>query len=571
LQKIEIRASILANRVIFCANTNEHGTWKLVWGKTDGVTRPITGIRDMIADLNEFLSLSPERRELLTLLLQESGIDVSRLFIVPQGRETTIFPLSFAQQRLWFLDQWMPGHSAYNELIAVRLRGQLNIAVLEQSLNEIVRRHEALRTTFTLIDGRPMQVIGAPVPLALLLLEVSGSSTDEQEIMVQQLATREVQQSFDLGRGPLLRVTVLRLGAEEHVVFLTMHHIVADGWSMGVFVRELVALYEAFAAGRSSPLPELPIQYADFACWQRQWLQGKTLEVQLAYWKKQLGNPGPPLLLPADRPRPAVQSFRGARWSFTFPALLSESLRSRSQQEGCTLFMTLLAAFQMLLFVYSGQDDIVVGTDVANRSRVETEGLIGFFVNQLVLRTSLSGNPTFREVLRRVHEVTLAAYAHQDLPFDRLVEALNIPRDLSRTPLFQVKFVLQNPPISAMELPGLTLQLMEFNRGTAKFDVLFNMWDTNDGLVGALDYNTDLFDTSTIMRMVMHFESILQQVTAQPDVQLDAFVAHVAETDRQQQVRRQQERKTTNLQKLERAIRKTTQPAPRSEGIKNPP
>lgn len=517
-------------------------------------------------DANDFAALSPERRELLALLLQEAGIDASRLFIVPQSRETTVFPLSFAQQRLWFLDQWLPGNSAYNELVAVRLRGQLKLAVLAQSLNAIVRRHEALRTTISLIDGQPMQVIGAPEPIALLLLDLAGISAVEREPVVQQLATREAQRPFDLGRGPVLRVTVLRLGVAEHAVFLTMHHIVADGWSMGVFMRELVALYAAFSAGEPDPLPELPIQYADFAGWQRQWLQGKTLEVQLAYWKQQLGNPGPPLLLPTDRPRPAAQTFRGARWSFTFPALLAESLRQRSQQEGCTLFMTLLAAWKMLLYVYSGQDDIVVGTDVANRSRIETEGLIGFFVNQLVLRTSLTGNPSFREQLRRVQEVTMAAYAHQDLPFDRLVEALNIPRDLSRTPLFQVKFVLQNPPISAMELPGLTLQLMEFDRGTAKFDLLFNMWDSSDGLVGALDYSTDVFDAITITRMVTHFEIVLHQVVAEPDIRLDMLGEHLAETDRQQQQQRQKERKTTNLQKLERAIRKTPQTATRSGG-----
>jgi Condensation domain len=540
------------------------------WVGIDDValTRPITGICDMNNDLNELFSLSPERHELLTLLLQESGIDVSRLFIIPQGRETTVFPLSFAQQQLWFLNQWLPDNSAYNELVAVRLCGRLNIVVFEQSLDAIIRRHEALRTTFSLIDGRPMQTIGAPAPIALLLIELSGSSAVEQEAVVQQLATREAQRPFDLGRGPLLRVTLLRLGAEEHVVFLTMHHIVADGWSMGVFVRELVALYEAFSAGTSSRLPELPIQYVDFACWQRQWLQGEIFQAQLAYWRAQLGDLGP-LRLPTDRPRPAVQTFRGARWSFTLPGLLSASLRSQSQQEGYTLFMTLLAAWKLLLYVHSGQDDIVVGTDVANRSRIETEGLIGFFVNQLVLRTSLSGNPPIRELLRRIHDVTLEAYAHQDLPFDRLVEALNIPRDLSRTPLFQVKFVLQNPPISAMELPGLTLQLMEFNRGTAKFDLLCNMWDTSAGLVGALDYNTDLFDAITIIRMVEHFEIILHQIVAQPDIRLDMLVEYLAETDRQQQISRQKERKTTNLQKLERAIRKTAPTRPTE--IKNPP
>jgi hypothetical protein len=524
------------------------------------LTRPITEVHDMNDEWSDLASLSAERRELLILLLQESGVDASRLFIAPRARETTIFPLSFAQQRLWFLDQLLPGNSAYNELVPVRLRGRLNIAVLEQSLNEIIRRHEALHTTFRLVDGQPMQIIGTPEPVKLALVELTRVSVVERENIVQELATNETQRPFDLGCGPLLRTTVLRLGAEEHVVFLAMHHIIADGWSMNVFMREIAALYAVFSAGKPSPLPDLPIQYADFACWQRQWLQGEALEEQIGYWKQQLSDLGPPLQLPTDRPRPTVQSFRGARWSFGLPTHLSEALRSQSQREGCTLFMTLLAALQMLLHVYSGQEDIVVGTDVANRSRIETEGLIGFFVNQLVLRIDLSGNPTFQEVLKRVQAVTVAAYSHQDLPFDRLVEVLNIPRELSRTPLFQVKFVLQTPPISVMELPGLTMQLMEFNRGTAKFDLLFNMWDTDHGIVGALDYNTDLFDAISVIRMVEQLEVVLHKAVAQPDIRLDMLVAYLAETGRQQQIRRHNERKTTNLQKLDRAIRKTTQP-----------
>jgi Condensation domain len=330
-------------------------------------------------------------------------------------------PLSFAQQRLWFIDQMEPGNPSYNMPGAVRLTGALSASALEASLNEIVRRHESLRTTFSAVNGQPMQVIAPTLSMALPVTDVRGQSEAEREAQVRKLVAEDAMRPFDLARGPLFRVRLLRLGAEEHVMLFSMHHIISDEWSLGVLVRELATLYEAFCQDRPSPLPELPIQYADFARWQREWLQGEALESQLAYWRHQLGDSLPALQLPFDRPRPAAQSYRGAAHSFVMSAEASASLKALSRQEGMTLFMTLLAALQTLLHRYTGQDEIVVGTDIANRNQLETEGLIGFFVNHLVLRTKLGGNPTFRQLLRRVREVTLGAYAHQDLPFDKLV------------------------------------------------------------------------------------------------------------------------------------------------------
>ena len=373
--------------------------------------------------------------------------------IVPVPRDGEL-PLSFAQQRLWFIDQLEPG-SVYNFPAAVRLKGQLNVAALKLSLNEIVKRHESLRTTFTTVDGRPVQVIAPLLTVALPILDLRELPETEREAEVQRLATNEAQRPFDLAQGPLVRATVLRLGENDHVGLLTMHHIVTDGWSAGILIREMAMLYDAFCSERPASLPEMPVQYADFAHWQRNWLAGEVLETQLSYWKEQLRGAPPLLELPTDHPRPAIQTFHGAHQSILLAPIVGDRLKALSRQEGVTLFMTMLAAFQVLLQGYTNQDDLVIGTPIANRNRLETEGLIGFFVNTLVLRTGLSGNPTFRDLLRRVREVCLGAYAHQDLPFEKLVEELHLARDLSRNPLFQVMFVLQNTPLQAMEPAGL--------------------------------------------------------------------------------------------------------------------
>jgi natural product biosynthesis luciferase-like monooxygenase protein/amino acid adenylation domain-containing protein len=426
-------------------------------------------------------------------------------------------PLSFAQQRLWFLNEWEPNRPLYTVPTIVQLVGPFAPAILQRSIEEIVRRHEALRTSFPTVDGQPIQVVGAALPVPMLLLDLRGLPPGVRGRESQQLIRQEVRRPFDLARGPLLRVVLIRREEEEHVLLLTMHHIISDEWSLGVFFREMAALYTAFSNGQPSPLPELPIQYADFAQWQMGWLQGETLETQLAYWKKQLGGAPATLALPIDRPRPSIQTFRGAAHSFLLPSALVDALKTYSRQEGVTLFMTLLAAFQTLLYRYTAQDDIVVSTPIAGRNRAEIEDLIGLFVNTLVLRTDLSGNPRFQELVRRVQKVALDAYAHQDLPFEQLVEALQPERDLSHTPLFQVMFVFQNAPLPALELPGLTLRPLEMGTGTTKFNITLSMRDTDQGLNGWLEYSIDLFDAATMVRMAGHLQRLLQGMVAHPN------------------------------------------------------
>ncbi|HEY9666644.1 MAG TPA: condensation domain-containing protein, partial [Coleofasciculaceae cyanobacterium] len=458
-------------------------------------------------------------------------------------------PLSFAQARLWFLDRIAPGNCAYNIPAAVRLTGLLNVQALQQSLNEIVRRHEALRTNFAMGNEQPIQVIAPNLTLPLPIVDLRELPEAEQQAKVQQLAIKEAQQPFELERDPLLRATLLQLGETEHIVLLTMHHIVSDGWSMGVLVREVAALYEAFSCGKPSPLHELPIQYADFAVWQRQWCSGEVLEAQLSYWKQQLAGAPATLNLPTDRARPAIQTFRGATSRFVLHKDLSDAIATLSRTEGVTLFMLLLTAFQSLLHRYTNQDDIVVGTDVANRNRSEVEPLIGFFVNLLVLRTDLSGNPSFRELLKKVREVTLGAYAHQDLPFAKLVEALGTERNLNHTPLFQVLFVLQNAPMPSLELSGLTLTPIEIETGTAKFDLALFVEETEQGIIGTWNYSTDLFDASTITRMSGHFETLLGNIVKHPDTPIKT-VEILSESEKQQQILEQEQRKKAKFNKF---------------------
>ncbi|GAA6614733.1 amino acid adenylation domain-containing protein [Scytonema sp. NUACC26] len=425
--------------------------------------------------------------------------------------------LSFAQQRLWFLDQLQPGSSFYNLSRSVLLQGSLNVAALLQSLNEIVRRHEVLRTTITSVDEQPMQVIAPTLSVKMPVVDLQGLPKNTREVETQRLAKQQARRCFNLTKGPLLCTTLLQLGSQEYMLLFTIHHIVADGWSAGIILREITALYESFCAGIPSPLPQLPIQYADFAIWQRQWLQKKVLASQMDYWKQQLGSNLPVLELPTDRPRPPVQTFVGKKQFFELSPTLTEALKTLSQQEGATLFMTLLATFKTLLYRYTGQEDILVGSPIANRNHNEIEGLIGFFVNTLVLRTNLSGNPRFRELLKRVQEVTLDAYTHQDLPFEQLVEELQPNRNLSHTPLFQVMFVLQNAPMEVLTLPGLSLSLMKVESETTRFDLTLSLTETEQGLMGVLEYNTDLFNVSTITRMVGHFQTLLKAIVTNPE------------------------------------------------------
>ncbi len=469
---------------------------------------------------------------MLALLLEDEEDELTQPPLVRQADRSNL-PLSFTQQRLWFLDQLEPGSPFYNLPTAVRLSGQLNVAALEASLNEIVRRHENLRTSFPAVDGQPAQVVAPSLVLPLpvvSLLELPGS---KREAEAQRVATEQTQLSFDLARGPLIRATLLQLDAEEHLLLIITHHIVSDGWSFGVLLRELRAIYEVFASGKPSPLPELPIQHADYAAWQRQWLQGDMLQTQLDYWKNQLAGAPPALELPTDRPRPPVQSYHGATQSVLLPTRLAEKLKALSQREGATLFMTLLSAFQTLLYRYTGQDDIVIGTPIANRTRPEVEELIGFFANTLALRADLGGDPTFRELLKRVRAVALDSYAHQDLPFDRLVEALQPERNLSYHPVFQVLFILQNAPMPPVEMGGLTLTPMQVDSGTATFDLTLMLVDTSEGLEAVVEYSTDLFDASTISRMIGHYHTLLQAVVANPDRRISQLPFMAEEEQRQ--------------------------------------
>ncbi|MCI0362342.1 MAG: amino acid adenylation domain-containing protein [Phycisphaerales bacterium] len=459
-------------------------------------------------------NLPADKRALLETLLTEkrSAAVIPRL---PRSGQTQAFPASFAQQRLWLLDQWQPNSPVYNVGMAYRLEGALDIVLLERCAQEIVARHESLRTSFSIEDEEPVQVIHPSVKLSLALTDLSGLPEDQRA--ASKLAFEEVQAPFDLTRAPLLRIKVLCLNEDEHVLLLTMHHIVSDGWSMALVCRELEQLYRAHRTGLASPLPELPIQYADYAIWQRQRLQGKDLDIQTAYWKKQLADAPALLELPTDRARPAVQSFNGARQIRIVPKRVSDALKTLSQREGATLFMALLATFQVLLSRYSRASDIAVGSPIAGRVRAETENLIGFFVNTLVLRTDLSGNPSFRELLHRVREVALGAYTHQDLPFEKLVEELNPERSLSYSPLFQVMFALQNMGPRELHLPGTTVLELEIERLSTKFDLSVTAFETGEGLRLNAYYSAELFDAETITRLLGHYEALLEGVIADPN------------------------------------------------------
>ncbi|HEX9937035.1 MAG TPA: amino acid adenylation domain-containing protein, partial [Longimicrobium sp.] len=439
--------------------------------------------------------------------------------VVPTER-TGALPLSFAQERLWFIDRLEPGSAVYNIPAAWRLKGALDRAALERSLGEIVRRHDTLRTVFAEVGGSPVQVVAPFGGFALPVEELSGLSEADREAAVRRRAGEEAARPFDLAAGPLVRAGLLRLGEEEHVLLLSMHHIVSDGWSMGVFLRELTALYAAYRDGGESPLPELPVQYADYAVWQREQLEGEVLDRQLAYWRERLAGAPELLELPTDQPRPAVQTYRGASVPVALSPELVERLQALGRSEGATLYMTLLGAFQVLLHKYSGSDDIVVGSPIAGRTRKEIEELIGFFVNTLVLRTDLSGDPSFRETLRRVREATLGAYEHQEVPFERLVAELQPERSLSHSPLFQVMFTLENGGGGGAALQELSVSGVGAALGGAKFDLSLALTATAKGMHGGLNYSTDLFERGTIERMLGHLARLLEQVAADADVRL---------------------------------------------------
>ncbi|OYE02705.1 non-ribosomal peptide synthetase [Nostoc sp. 'Peltigera membranacea cyanobiont' 232] len=437
--------------------------------------------------------------------------------IIPKCQVFKNIPLSFSQQRLWFIDQLYHGSSFYNIPIAFHIKGQLNITVLQKSLNEILNRHEVWRTNFQIINGEPIQEIAPKLTWDLSIINLEHLSDNNWESEVKQFAAESAKKPFNLAKGLLVRATLLCLSGEEHVLLVTMHHIITDGWSCNVFLRELSTLYAAFSTNLPSPLPELPIQYTDFAIWQRDRIQGEFLATQLNYWQQQLKGELPVLQLPTDRPRPKVTTFSGAKQYFTLSKALTDVLRQLSQQEDATLFMSLLAAFNILLYRYTDQEDILIGSPIANRNRAELEGMLGLFVNTLVLRNNLSGNPSFREFLRRVREVTLDAYAHQDLPFEMLVEKLQLERDLSRNPLYEIMFVLQNTPTSVQQVSGLTLHNLEFDSGTAQLDIFLSISESQEGLTGYLEYNTDIFDSTTITQFINNFQTLLGNIVVNPE------------------------------------------------------
>jgi pristinamycin I synthase-3/4 len=440
-------------------------------------------------------------------------------------------PLSFAQRRLWFLDQMQPGSPFYNIPIALSLRGRLDRAAFAAAIDEIVRRHESLRTTFAEVGSSPVQRIAPDASVAIAEIDLEGLPEAGRRATASRLGRREALRPFDLATGPLLRATLVRLSAEEHLALFTLHHIVSDGWSTGLVTRELAALYTAFAGGYPSPLPEPALQYADYARWQRDWLAGETLEALASFWRRELGDAPPRLDLPGDRERPAVASTRGGARTRLLPAELAAGIERLARAESATLFMVVLAGGAALLGWLAGVDDLVLGTDVAGRNRGETEDIVGFFINQLALRCRLGGDPEFRELVARVRESTLAAYAHQDLPFDKLVEILSPERSRAFAPIFQAKINLHNMPAPPLELPGLTIAPAGVPRATAQFDWILNLTPLPEGLQAAIEFSADLFDPPTVDRMLLLFETLLSRVAARPGMRLSELAAELAAVD----------------------------------------
>ena len=488
----------------------------------------------MTTSINSVDDLSADQRALLIMRLRKRSAarsETRATSILPISRDGDLL-LSFGQQRLWFVHQLNPDDSSYNLPVAFSLFGRLDISVLERTLNKIISRHEVLRTTFPSVDGKVFQVISPEQRLSLPFVDLSELPKVAAQAEAELLAAQEARRPFDLASGPLMRVSVLKRGDESYIVLFTMHHSISDGWSMGVLVREVKILYQSLLEGNEPDLEELPIQYADYANWQREYLQGAALEAQLDYWRKQLGGIPARLELPTDRPRPRAQSYRGDQQDFIIAADLAESLKSLSRREGVTLFMTVLAAFQTLLHLYSGKDDIAVGTPIAGRNRIETENLIGLFINTLVLRADLSADPAFAVLLRRVREITLSAYANQDVPFEKIVEEVRPERSLSHAPLFQVMFALHNVPASSLEIPGLTLAPVRRNPDTTKFDLSLYMEEREEQLFSSLQYSTDLFEPQTIERMAKQFQTLLKSIVEDPQRSLSCLpISEVAQRD----------------------------------------
>ncbi|HEX2643580.1 MAG TPA: amino acid adenylation domain-containing protein, partial [Thermoanaerobaculia bacterium] len=485
--------------------------------------------------------LTPEQRALLMLRMRQKAARRAPeealgpvLRPLPRPADESVFPLSFAQQRLWFVDQWQSHSPAYNIPFAVSAEGRLDVAALRWSLDEIVRRHEVLRTAFEVRGDQPVQVIRPAAPLPVTEVDLSALPGERRTAEIDRLAHEHALRPFDLAHDRLLRVTVLHFGPGDHALLFNMHHIVSDGWSIGIVMQEFAALYAARTEGRPSPLPDLPVQYADFAVWQRQWLESAALAEQLGYWRQTLAGLPEAIELPLARPRPPVRSAGGGQVPFLVRPEVMNPLRALAQSAGATLFMALLAALDTLLHRYSGETDLVIGSPVAGRNRAEVEGLIGFFVNNLVLRSDLSGDPTFRQLVERVREVTVGAQSHPDVPFEKLVEELRPERDLSRPPLYQVVLSMQNTPDADLDLPGISLHGLGFEPGTSKNDLLLSMTESPEGgASGFLEYSTDLYDPLSAGRILGHFEAVLEGIAADPDRPLSELPL-LAEAERAQ-------------------------------------
>jgi Condensation domain len=469
--------------------------------------------------------------------------------------------LSFSQQRLWFLNRLDPGSSAYNIPSAVGLGGPLSPPILAATLAELVRRHEVLRTSFHEVQSRPVQIIAPTLEIPLPMIDLSALPDGLRQAEARCLVQAQNRQPFELERLPLLRASLLRLAEDDHIAAFTVHHIVSDGWSMGVLIREVGALYQALLEGKPSSLPELPIQYADFAAWQRGWLDGEALEGLIEYWRQRLAGAPPHLDLNEARPRREAPSLRGAARQRRFPASLLEQLHALGRRESSTLFMTLLAPLQALLHVHTGATDIVVGTDVAGRGRPETEELIGFFVNQLPLRTDLSGDPTLLELLRRVRETALAAYTHQDLPFDHLVNALAVKRSLQHAPVFQAKLVLQNAHQESLDLSGLTLRPVPLETNTAQIELHWSAVEAGGELWMTLTYSTDLYKAPVIDRLLDQYEAWLHAFAEKPDARLGEVAGELTQVEGAKRAERYQELKSMGLRKLRGMRRQAEDPA----------
>jgi len=502
-------------------------------------------------------SLAPAQKALLMTRLQGSKKSTSGGEIKRRARQSNVSPISFAQERLWFLDQLEPG-VPYNLPFALRLFGPLNVKRLERCVNEIVERHEILRTTFAQVAEQPVQIIAPRLTLSIPVVDLSQLSAVERETEAQRLISEAAWRNFDLSRGPLVSCEVLRLAEEEYIWMLTMHHIITDGWSVGLFVSELTVCYEALTKGESLKSVPLPIQYADFVGWQREWLTGQVLEHELRYWKEHLAGAPHRLELPTDYPRPAARSFKGGRRSLILSGLEADALRELARAEGATLFMALLTVYIVLLHHLSNCEDIVVGCLIANRNHLETEDLMGFFVNQLVLRTELSGDPTFRELLGRVRRVTLGGFDHQELPSQWLVDALHVKRELSCNPLFQVNFTFQNTPITAREIGDLKIAGINSDDGSLALDVDLALLisEPTEGLLLVMRYNIDLFSPETISRMLQQLGLIVGQVITGTDVPLSSLANSLRVVEQQHADLKLRERKAHKMGRLERIRRR---------------